>query len=99
MKKCSVINICLCFGGAKIKTIEYVTEIQADGDIEIPGRVIKELNLKTKEKLLISIMPEIMKKGLSWFCGKWKDNHDVEGIIFDVYKSRRNNNRAEKIIL
>ncbi|NIA28442.1 MAG: hypothetical protein GWP06_00850 [Actinobacteria bacterium] len=82
-----------------MKIIEYVTKMQADGDIVIPRRVIKELNLTTKEKLLISIKPEIKKKGLAWFCGKWKDNRDVEDIISDVYKSRRNNNRAEKISL
>ncbi|MBC8183507.1 hypothetical protein H8E88_20635 [candidate division KSB1 bacterium] len=79
-----------------METLEYIAEILQDGHLSIPDSIIKQLNLKSHSKLLISILPiDTKKKGLTRFSGKWQDNQDADEIIKDIYDSCTNNRRSE----
>ena len=83
-----------------METIEYIAEVLPDGNLSVPDAIIKKLNLKSHSKLRISILPlETSKKGMSRFCGKWQDDREAEKIIEDIYKSRNQNTRSERIKL
>jgi len=83
-----------------LETFEYIAEILPDGHLSVPEAIIKKLNLKSHSRLRISILPiETKKKGLTRFSGKWQDDREANKIVEDIYKSRSNNTRSERIKL
>ena len=83
-----------------METFEYIAEILPDGHLSIPEAIIKKLDLKSHSKLRISILPIVTKKkGLTRFSGKWQDDQEANKIVEDIYKSRSNNTRSERIKL
>ena len=80
-----------------MKTINCDATLMPDGHLILPPDVIKKISVKknTTHRILI-LSPDKPRKGLSRFCGKWKDDRDADDIIADIYADRAKNNRSDK---
>jgi hypothetical protein len=83
-----------------MKTINCTAKLLPDGYLLLPPDVLKKIKKKKNAAHRIIILnTDTPKKGLSRFCGRWKDDRDADEIVSEIFKDRIDNNRSDRINL
>ena len=83
-----------------MKTINCTAKLLPDGHLLLPTDVLKKIKKKKNAAHRIIILnTDARKKGLSRFCGRWKDDRDADEIVSEIFKDRIDNNRSDRINL